>query len=57
LFNNVAPGTYRIIAWEEIPTGACQDPDYLSRFEARAKPVVVQENGSAETEVSVIPAN
>jgi hypothetical protein len=56
-FNNVAPGNYRIFAWEEIPTGAYQDPDYIRRFEARAKPVIVQQNGSAETEVSVIPAN
>ena len=56
-FNNVAPGNYRIFAWEEIPTGAYQDPDYIRRFEARAKPVVVQQNGSTETEVSVIPPN
>ncbi len=56
-FDNVAPGNYRILAWEEIPTGAYQDADYIRRFEARAKTVVVQPNGSAQTEVSVIPAN
>jgi hypothetical protein len=56
-FNNVAPGNYRIFAWEEIPTGAFQDPDYIRRFESRGKPVVVQQSGSTEIEVSLIPAN
>jgi len=56
-FNNVAPGNYRIFAWEEIPTGAYQDPDYIRRFESRGKPVVVQQSGSTEIEVSLIPAN
>lgn len=56
-FNNVAPGNYRIFAWEEIPTGAYQDPDYIRGFESRGKPVVVQQSGSTEIEVSLIPAN
>ena len=56
-FNNVAPGNYLIFAWEEIPTGAYQDPDYIRRFESRGKPVVVQQSGSTEIEVSLIRAN
>jgi hypothetical protein len=56
-FNSVPPGSYRIFAWDEIPTGAYQDPDYIRRFEARGKPVAVQQSGSVEIEVNVTPNN
>jgi hypothetical protein len=57
VFMNVPPGSYRVFAWEEIPSGAHQDPDYVRRFETRGQPVVVQQNGSVETEVTLISAS
>jgi hypothetical protein len=56
-FSDVPPGGYRIFAWDEIPAGAYQDPDYIRRFEARGKPVAVQQRSSVEMEVNVIPTN
>jgi protocatechuate 3,4-dioxygenase beta subunit len=56
-FDNVPPGSYRIFAWDEIPTGAYQDPDYIRRFEARGKPVALQQSGTVEIEVNAIPTN
>jgi len=55
-FNAVPPGNYKLFAWEEIPTGAYQDPVYLRRFEDRGRPVRVEKNANATVDVPVIPA-
>jgi hypothetical protein len=31
--NGVAPGVYKLYAWEQIPTGAEQDPDFMRDFD------------------------
>ena len=54
---NVAPGEYKIFAWEEIPQGAHLDPEYLGRFEDRGRSVRVEKSGSDMIQVRVIPAN
>jgi len=55
-FPNVPPGSYKIFAWEEIPSGAYQDPEYIRPFEDRGQLVKVDANGTADVKVSVIPA-
>ena len=55
-FANVAPGEYKLFAWEDIPQGAYQDPVYLSRFEERGQLVRVDRSGSVSLQVRVIPA-
>jgi Carboxypeptidase regulatory-like domain len=49
------PGDYRVFAWEEVETGAWQDPDFLRTFEDRGKPVRINEGGTANIELRAIP--
>jgi hypothetical protein len=50
------PGDYKVFSWEDVETGAWQDPDFIQRFEDRGKPVRIPENGTAGVELRVIPA-
>jgi hypothetical protein len=52
----IAPGDYRVFAWEDIEPFAYFDPDVLKAFESQAKPVQVQELSRATVEVKLIPA-
>jgi protocatechuate 3,4-dioxygenase beta subunit len=53
-FANVPPGIYKLFAWEDIPSGAYQDPEYIQRFEDRGKVVKVDPGATAEVQVPVI---
>ena len=53
-FSGVAPGSYKLFAWEDIPEGAAQDPDFIRRFDDRGKSVEVDAGRSASVEVSLI---
>ena len=39
----LAPGSYRVVAWEDIEPGAAFDDDLVRRFEARATTVLISE--------------
>jgi hypothetical protein len=56
IFNNIPKGGYKIFAWEEIPAGAFQDPDFVAKYEDRGKPIKVDAAGTVMEEVKVIPA-
>ena len=56
-FANIAPGDYKLFAWEDSPQGAYQDALYLSRFEERGQAIRVDKSGSATMQIRVIPAN
>lgn len=45
---SVAPGDYRLAAFEFLETGAAQDPEFLQAFESKAEKLVIQEK-SRET--------
>lgn len=32
----IAPGAYKLFAWEDVETGAYKDPEFLKAFEALA---------------------
>jgi protocatechuate 3,4-dioxygenase beta subunit len=51
----IAPGDYRVYAWEDIENGAWQDPDFVRQFEDRSKPVRINETSTAKIELRVIP--
>ena len=51
----VPPGDYRVFAWEDVETGAWQDPDFIRVFEDRGKPVRINEGGTVNLELRVIP--
>lgn len=41
--DRVAPGDYKLFAWEDAPDGAWQDPDFVRTFEERGTPVHIVE--------------
>jgi hypothetical protein len=51
----VPPGDYRVFAWEDVETGAWQDPDFIRQFEDRAKPLQINEGSTSNIELRVIP--
>jgi hypothetical protein len=44
----VAPGEYKLFAWEQIEEGAYQDPEFLKPYENQGQAVAIRE-GSRET--------
>jgi uncharacterized surface anchored protein len=57
LFAGVAPGDYKIIAWEDVPQGAYLNADFVQPFEDRAQSVHVDRAGSVSAQLKVIPRN
>jgi hypothetical protein len=55
-FSNVTPGDYKVFAWEEVKTGAWQDPLYMEKFEDKGRLVHVDKAGSSNETVQVIRA-
>jgi hypothetical protein len=51
----VPPGDYKAFAWEDVESGAWQDPEFIRQYEERGKPVSVSGNGQATIELRVIP--
>jgi len=54
VLTGVAPGVYRVYAWDEIEAFAYFDPDLLTRFEQQAKPVNVSESSRITLDVKAI---
>jgi hypothetical protein len=52
----LAPGTYKLFAWERIEDGAWQDPQFIRLFEDKGTPVQIRENQQATIETRVISA-
>jgi hypothetical protein len=55
-FDGLAPGEYKVFAWEDIPAGAWYDPDFMPRYEARGAVVLIDEAKVKALDVRVIPA-
>ena len=55
-FSNVAPGDYRVFAWEDIPPGVYMDVAYVARFEDRGIAAHVKQGAGVSVQVRVIPA-
>ena len=56
LLSPVAPGTYRVYAWEDIMDAQSYDPDLLKAWESSSVVVTVNENGSEEVTLKRIPS-
>jgi hypothetical protein len=54
--DGLAPGDYRIVAWEEIDPLLALDEDFRKKFESRAAAVKVGEKATETVEVKLIPA-
>jgi hypothetical protein len=53
----IAPGDYKLFAWEDLEPGEYNDPDFIRKYEALATPVRVSESSNLTVEVKVIPEN
>ena len=52
----VAPGNYKLFAWEALEQYAYYDPQVLDLFERQGTPVHISESSTASAEVKMIPA-
>ncbi len=50
----VAPGEYKLFAWEEIEPGAYQDPEFLRPYERRGESLHIGEAGHASVQLKLI---
>ena len=50
-FQDVPPGEYKVLAWDDLEDGAWQDPDLIRRYEDRAKPVHINEGSKQSIEL------
>jgi hypothetical protein len=54
---SVAPGNYKLFAWEDLEPNGYFDPDLLRRSERLGQPVRVEESSKQSVTVQVIPSN
>jgi len=52
----IAPGDYTVFAWEDVESGAWQDPEFVRRYEDRGRRVHIDERGQTSVELNIIPA-
>jgi hypothetical protein len=52
----ITPGDYKLFAWDDIETGAYQDPDFLKPLENRGESVSIRENSRESAQLKLIPA-
>jgi hypothetical protein len=52
----VAPGVYKLFAWEALEENGYFDADLMRSLEALGKPASVGENDQLDIDVKVIPA-
>jgi beta-lactamase regulating signal transducer with metallopeptidase domain/protocatechuate 3,4-dioxygenase beta subunit len=50
----IAPGNYRVFAWDDVDGFAWRDPEWLRPFEGRGKPLHFEEAGRENIQLSVI---
>jgi Carboxypeptidase regulatory-like domain len=53
--SGIAPGDYKLFAWERVEEGAWQDANFLSLYEDRGKAIRIGEGGRVTAEARVIP--
>jgi len=55
-FQSIAPGDYKVFAWEEIEVSSWLDPAIVRPYENRGRAVRMQEGGNETIDAVVIPA-
>jgi hypothetical protein len=51
---SVAPGEYKLYAWDEIEDGAYMDPEFMKPFESKGESVSVQESSQLSEHLTLI---
>jgi len=54
-FTSLAPGNYRVYAWEDVEPGLSEDPDFRKNFDGKAIEVKLEEKSHESVEVNLIP--
>ena len=52
----IAPGAYKVFAWEDAPSGAYLDPGFVRQYEEMGTSVDIEQGGSVQAQVYLIPA-
>ncbi len=50
----VAPGDYKLFAWDEVGDGDWQDPDFMRQYEDRGRPVRIAEGTTERVSLTVM---
>lgn len=50
----IAPGEYKLFAWEDVETGAYEDPEFLNGFEGLGESVTIRQGGHESKELTLI---
>jgi len=53
--SGVAPGGYRVFAWEDVETNAWREPDFLRPLESLGQEVSVEANDHKSVTLTAIP--
>jgi 5-hydroxyisourate hydrolase-like protein (transthyretin family) len=53
-FQDLAPGDYKLFAWDDVETGAWQDPDFMRAYESKGLLVRIAEKGKEDVQLNVI---
>ena len=53
----IAPGRYRLFAWEDAPSGAYRDPEFVRRYENFGEAVEVNRGALIQSQPRLIPAD
>jgi len=51
----IAPGTYKLFAWDLVEDGAWEDPEFMRIYEDSGKTIRVSENSRETADINVIP--
>jgi hypothetical protein len=51
----IAPGDYKLFAWQEIESDAYQDPEFLKTYEVQGQSLTIREGGRENTQLKLIP--
>ena len=50
----IAPGEYKILAWDDLEGEAYRDPDFMRGYEGRGEKIVVRENETKQARLKLI---
>jgi hypothetical protein len=54
--SGIAPGDYKVFAWEDVPNSAWQHPDFMKTYETRGTPLHIEEGSNESRQITAIPA-
>ena len=52
----IAPGNYKLFAWEDVEPGAAEDPEFLKPYENKGQAFSIEEKSRHNAQLELIPA-